>query len=126
MLLMRKLLAPMSDRDRHCIIMFDEMDLMGRASYDPQLDQVLGPHKHLQVLMVAGIFKKWKMPVQFAFDQAVTGQMLRSLVVDLERAGARVVATVNDTGGSDQGLWRELIIQHGGETSFTNPADEKR
>ena len=126
MLLLRKLLAPISERDRQCFVMFDEMDLMGRASYDPQLDQVLGPYKHLQVLMAAGIFKKWRLPVLFAFNQAVTVQMLRSLVAGLEQAGARVVATVNDMGGSNQGLWKELGIRHRGETSFANPADEKR
>ena len=43
-------------------MMYDEMDLMGRTSYEPQLDDVAGPYKHLKsvggfdVLIMAGVF----------------------------------------------------------------------
>lgn len=36
--MLKKLLASMEDRDRYCIVMLDEMDIMGVASYDQQLD----------------------------------------------------------------------------------------
>lgn len=124
--LLKKMLTPLSERERQCTVMFDEMDLMQMMQYDPQLDMVVGPHRHLQVLMVGGIFSKWKMPVLFVFDKAVTATMLRSLIISVEAAGARVVSTVNDLGGSNQGLWRDLGIGHEKNCWFTNPADGNR
>ena len=74
--MLRRLLSPMSERDRCCCIMMDEMDIMGVATYDNQLDQVLGPHKHLQLFLVSGIFKTWKLPMLYAFDTPVTKELL--------------------------------------------------
>ena len=54
---------------------------MLHASYDPQFDQVVGPNKHLQVLMVGGVFAKWRMPVDFMFSRLVSGEILRRLVM---------------------------------------------
>ena len=124
--LLARLMEPLSERDRTCIVMMDEMDLSGLASYDIQGDQVLGPYKHVQVFFAGGLFAPWKMPVLYSFDTAVQADTLKGLIAAMELAGARVMATVSDMGGSNQGLWRRLQISHDGATFFTNPADSSR
>ena len=52
--LLAKMVASMSDQERQCVVMYDEMDIMKVATYDQQLDQVLGPHKRLQQFLVGG------------------------------------------------------------------------
>ena len=126
MVLLARLMAPLSDRDRCCILMMDEMSVMGLVTYDRQGDQMLGSFKHVQVHCAGGLFKPWKLPVMYAFDSAVQPDTLRQLISAMEVAGARVMATVSDMGGSNQGLWRRLGIKHGGDTFFPNPADSSR
>ena len=101
--------------------MCHEMNMMGVATYDAQLDNVLGPQKHLQALMAGGIFSGWKPPVLYAFHQAVTKTMLMNLITDMEHAGARVVSTVSNMDGANQGLWKQLEVAHVGKISFRNP-----
>lgn len=124
--LLKRMMDQLSPKERTCVLMYDEMDMMGVATYDAQLDQVLGPHKHLQTFMAGGIFSSWKLPVMYAFDQAVTKDMLMNLIAAMERAGARVVMTVSDMAGANQGLWKQLQVAYDGETSFRNPADPTR
>lgn len=124
--LLKKLLEPMSERDRHCTIMMDEMDIMGTVTFDQQMEQMLGPFKHLQVLMVSGIFTSWKMPVLFGFNQPVTKQLLLDVIKDVEAVGGRVVSTVNDMGSGNLRLWRDLGIGPNAEASIVNPADPTR
>ena len=119
-------MALKSDQYRQCVLMFDEMDVLSQAVYDHGQDRVFGPHRHLQVLMVAGIFAPWKLPIRFAFDRAVDRSLLESTIVEAEAAGARVVATVCDQGGSNRGLWKELGVKHDRQTSFPNPSDGRR
>ena len=126
MRLLKKMMAPLSPKERTCVLMYDEMDMMRLATYDAQLDQVLGPHKHLQVFMAGGIFTGWKLPVMYGFDQPVTKELLLDLILAMEGAGARVVATVSDMGGANLGVWRQLGVAHDGETAFENPADPSR
>ena len=76
--------------------MFDEMDIMGMASYDIQLDQVLGPFKHLQVFMACGIFKSWKLPVYYAFNQPATKEILFEVIEAVEQAGGRFQNIINE------------------------------
>ncbi|KAF0297950.1 Transposable element P transposase [Amphibalanus amphitrite] len=80
LILLERLLATMPERDRHCTIMMDEMDIMGLVTYDQQMDQMLGPFKHLQVFLVCGIFSSWKLPVMFAFNQPVTKELFLDLI----------------------------------------------
>lgn len=124
--LLEKILATLPQRDRSCVVMYDEMDIMGVATYDTQLDQRLGPHKKLQQFMAGGIFNGWKLPVMFEFDRRVTKPMLLGLILAMERVGARVVAVVGDMGGTNQGLWTELGVSFDGDTFFVNPMDPSR
>lgn len=92
--------------------------MTGTVSYDQQLDQALGPFKHLQVIMAGGVFSAGKLPVYFDYNVPVTKELLFGLISRLEPAGAGVVASVSDMGGSNVGLWRQLGIGHEGESSF--------
>ena len=96
------------------------------TTYDAQLDQVLVPHKHLEQFMAGGVFTSWKLPVMYDFDQAVTKTMLLQLIVAMDEAGARVVATVSDMAGANQALWKQLGVAYDGQTSFANPAEPTR
>ncbi|KAF0288499.1 Transposable element P transposase [Amphibalanus amphitrite] len=124
--MLKKLLSSMDDRERCCTVVFDEMDIMGVASYDQQLDQVLGPFKHLQVLLVCGIFKAWKMPMYYAFNQPATKEILFEVIEAVEEAGGRVVSTVNDMGSGNLALWKSLGIGHDAAASIPNPTDPAR
>ena len=104
----------------------DEMDIMGLVTYDQQMDQMLGPYKHLQVFLVSGIFCSWKLPVMYAFNQPVTKDLLLDLIAGVEKAGGRVVAAVSDMGSGNLRLWRDLGIGHNTKTYVVNPADPTR
>ena len=93
------------------------------VSFSPQ---VLGPYRHLQQFLVAGIFCQWQVPVLFQFDTAASAATLCALIEGIESAGARVVATVSDMGGPNLGVWTALGVSHerGDNTWFYNPADK--
>lgn len=76
--------------------------------------------------MVRSVIGDWRLPLFFAFDTSIRRQLLEELVVQLEAAGAQVVAVVSDLGGSNRGLWTELGVSHDGTTCFPNPADSSR
>ena len=124
MQLLKKMMSGKPDRYRQCVLMFDEMDILSQVTYDNGRDQMFGPYRHLQVLMVAGIFDAWKLPVLFMFDQPVTRDLLESTIAAAEAAGTLVAAIVCDQGGSNRaGLWRQLNICHDGDVFFPNPSD---
>ena len=59
--------------DKHILfrlgaLVFDEMDLLKKYEYFPQLDCVLPAVKKVQVAMVRGLCADWKQPVYFNFD----------------------------------------------------------
>ena len=60
-----KHLEDVEDKKKVAILMFDEMALTSVLSYDPQKDQILGPHSQLQVVMATSLFGRWKVPVYF-------------------------------------------------------------
>lgn len=59
-----KLLKARSDvmpvRDRLRTISFDEMNIDSRMIYEAESDSILGPNSNLQVAMVRGLLKNWK------------------------------------------------------------------
>ncbi|KAF0288772.1 Transposable element P transposase [Amphibalanus amphitrite] len=113
-------------RERLCILMFDEMKVNNLMDYDPREDQVVGPHKYLQQVMVRSLVGNWRLPLFFDFDRPMTADLLFDLVRQAESAGALVTGVVSDLGPTNQGLWRALGIAHDRKTSFTNPADPNR
>ena len=94
--------------------------------YDPREDQVVGPHKYLQQVMLRSLVGSWRLPLFFDYDRPITADLLFDLIQQVETAGALVTCVVSDLGPTNRGLWRALGIEHDGRTSFANPADPSR
>lgn len=100
----------MSDIEKLCVISFDEVKVKETVEYDEKEEEVVGPHKQLQVVMVRSLYGKWKQPIWVAFDQSMTRTILFDIINDLHKIGFTTVSCVCDGGGSNQSLWNELGI----------------
>lgn len=80
--------------------------------YNKTLDMVMGPHSHLQTVMVRGLFQKYKQPAYINFDQNVTIDLLNSVITELHNIGYDVVGCVSDNGGSNVGLWKKCEVDY--------------
>ena len=99
-----------SDREKMCVVSFDEMAIDSRLVYDVEEDQVLGPHKEVQVAMVRGLLSGWMQPIFYNYDMKMTRKVLFDIVFALHQSGYQVVAIVSDMGGKNISLWKELEI----------------
>jgi hypothetical protein len=107
------------------VISFDEMKIKAELCIDRKLEQVLGPHDSVQVVMARGLIGKWKQPIFYGFDKPMTKSLLFSVILSLEKSGYHVVAQVSDLGPSNRGLWRKLSVDvH--HSWFQNPYDPAR
>jgi len=110
---------------KQCVLCFDEMSVSSEIVWDKSMDEIVGPHSHAQVVLVIGLFSKWKQPIFYDFDTPIDKKLLNQLIFDTECLGFPVMATVSDQGGSNQGLGTELgiSIKH---TSLENPYESNR
>ena len=108
---------------RIAIITFDEMEIAKILEYDHESDRVFGPHKKVQVVMVRGLFKKWKQPVYYDFDTPMKTDLLSFIIKQVEEIGIRVYGTNFDLG--NQGLLSSLKVTEE-VPFFKNPADPSR
>lgn len=79
--------ADMSQRDRICTIMFDEMKIRREYAYDQVKDCVLPPYNYVQVVLISGLFKAWKQPIFFDFDCKMTSSILMEIISFVENSG---------------------------------------
>ncbi|KAL4101118.1 hypothetical protein QTP88_021138 [Uroleucon formosanum] len=99
-----------NELDKICVIQFDEMKIQTAFEYDKKNDQLIGPYRQMQVIMVRGLFKNWKQPIYVDFDQIVTPEILYEVIFILHDNSYKVVACVSDCGGANIGLWNKLNI----------------
>ncbi|EFN62483.1 Transposable element P transposase, partial [Camponotus floridanus] len=110
----------MTDIERTTVLAFDEIKVFSLDEYDKQHDEILGPHKHMQVVMARGLFTNWKQPIFVNFDTKMTKSILMDIIDKLHTASYSVVACVSDCGGGNIGLWKELGITIE-QTNFLHP-----
>jgi hypothetical protein len=108
--MLRKEFENATDFQRHCVMGFDEIAIESSLVYDPEEDKVYGPKTNMNVWFARGLFQRWKIPIAFGFDEKLSSTTFLDLIICLENAGLRVIANVNDLGGKNRGLWKQLGI----------------
>jgi hypothetical protein len=109
--------------EKTSILQLDEVKVKAVEEYNVAQDEILGPYKYMQVVMVRGLFSNWKQPVFIGFDQKMTKQILFEIITELHKISYNVVARVSDWGGSNVGLWKELGVDIN-NTSFKYPVSD--
>lgn len=116
-----------SDSNRDCILLWDEMSLKELIQYNKYTDEFEGIVDHgdskreldraseVLVFMVVGLKKNWKYPVSFYFSKDnTTSDELRRLLDEnlsfLKKCGLRVRVGICDMSFTNQGLYRALNV----------------
>ena len=117
--------AEASEKDKLCVISFDEIHLKPRLAYQRGDDVIEGyadhgslgranaPADHALVMMVRGITKRWKQPVGFFLSAGTTKasvqkRLLTQCIQEVSAAGLTVVATTCDMAKTNQATYRLL------------------
>ena len=117
----------MPQRDRACIIIFDEISLKEHVVFNAKKDRVegfedfgfLGRSKYISnhacVFMARGLFSKWKQPFGFFFTSGtIRANILKELLFQgidkLKEIGLNVKACVCDQGSNNTSLMRSLGV----------------
>lgn len=108
--LMNKKSIYLNERERLCVISFDEVYLSNKIDIDKKCEVVLGPHKTCQTVMVRGLVANWKQPIYYQFDQPITEEILENIIAELYSAKYIVVGVVSDMGIGNMKLWSKLNV----------------
>nr|CAH7759843.1 unnamed protein product [Callosobruchus chinensis] len=94
--LMQKKSSDFTQQDRICVLTFDEIYISNKIELDKKTEQVIGPHKSCQTVMVRGLLSKWKQPIYYNFDQPMMKDTIEKIVSELFQANFVVVAITSD------------------------------
>lgn len=123
---LRQHVARMRDeKDKLCVLMWDEMSLEANLQYDQLNDKIIGfedwGHRrtsliadHVLVFMARGILKGWKMPLCYSFckSQTKSAQLLRcikEITQEITASGLTIIGTVCDQGGPNMTSIKNLL-----------------
>lgn len=123
--LLRHKAATMTERERLCVVSFDETTIAQDWCYDMGSDTLYDPKHKVQCVMLRGLTAPWKQIIYYKFDTDMTRDILNDLILKVEAAGFIVIAMVNDLAPTNVRLWNSLGIDLI-NTCFTNPADSTR
>jgi len=108
------------------ILTFDEIHLCNKIAIDRKLQQVVGSHKSCQCVMVRSLFSKWKQPIYYNYDKAMTKETLLCIISRLYNIGYTVIGMTCDMGSTNMALWSELNIGITPKNNyFQHPLNEK-
>ena len=98
------------EHEKLCILSFDEIYISQDIEIDRQKEQKIGPHKTVQFGMIRGLFKNWKQPIYYNYDQRLTCDILNETIGTLYDAGYTVVETTTDLGSTISEVWNKFNI----------------
>jgi hypothetical protein len=115
----------MSEKDRYCCLLFDEMSIRENVRFNQKFDCIEGFEdpgskgresyiaNHALVFMVRGVHRKWKQPVAYYLSHGHTrAEMLVNFLEEVLGAchdvGLNVVATVCDMGTNNVSALRQM------------------
>ena len=96
--LLRLMAKVMDKRDLVVALSLDEVHLKAATSYDSSNDKIVGPHSTANVLLMRGVFRKYKIPIWTKFDSDLEKEELFSIIQNLHAAGYTVVTFTSDMG----------------------------
>ena len=116
---MKKNAENLTPAEKLCVLSFDEIHIDSKLCYDIKLDEILGPFKKAQFVLLRGLISPWKQPVYFDFEKQMNKNLLFYIIECIAETGVEVIAIVSDLGGC-QTLWKELKISE--TNSFFYPS----
>lgn len=117
------------DKDKYCILMFDEMKLDASLEYnvagnivegftDDGYDRKMEIADHVLVWMIKGVYsaQPWKQPIAFSFNKNMTLSEIivrtyKDIVTRVHDVGLEIVASICDQGSSNVKAVQHLILQ---------------
>lgn len=116
----------MSEMEKLTVLSFDEIHLSNLIDIEREEQKVYGPYEYCQVIMARGLFKKWKQPVYYDYDQPVTKDILLDVIKQLYYSGYTVVSVTCDLEPKNKEVWNELGVglDDPDNCSFPHPCNE--
>ncbi|KXZ75664.1 Transposable element P transposase-like Protein [Tribolium castaneum] len=106
-----------NEKDRICVLIFDEIQIQPHLDYLPHEDRVIGFEDdgttrtgevadHVAVFMIRGVYRRWKQPVAFAFCKSAMKasnivSFYKQIVAAATAVGLNIVASVCDMGSNN-------------------------
>lgn len=108
----------MTEIDKYCLLIFDEMSIKPSLIYNERLDKIEGFQDYgsrgrsceiateALVFMIRGLRLKWKQPVAYFFSSGSTpgpiiAELLKEILIAIKDVGLKVIATVCDMGSNN-------------------------
>ena len=96
-----------NERDRVICLSNDEVHTVSTAGFDAKRDKIVGPHSNANVLIMRGLFKRFKIPLWTRFDSDLSKEELFMIIDRLTIAGYKVVSLTSDMGPLNMRLFGE-------------------
>lgn len=122
---LREVGEKMDERDKYCLLLWDEMKLATHIQYDRKSDTLVGfedwgyrrTHHiadHAIVLMIRSIRAGWTLPVYYGFCKSLTKtpdlkRCIKDITGVIEKSGFSIVATVCDQAAANRKTVNDLI-----------------
>lgn len=115
----------MSDMEKLTVLSFDEIHLSNIIEIDRKKQKTVGPHSYCEVVMARGLFQKWKQPIFYDYDTAITEEILCDIITQLYANGYTVVAVTCNLGPRNKQVWKSLNVDlnEPEKCSFPHPCD---
>lgn len=92
------------------VLTFDEVYISNKVDLQRREQKIYGPHKTCQVIMIRGLFSKWKQPIFYEYFKSMTKDILFEIIEALYKIGYIVVAMTSDMGPTNMSLWKQLNV----------------
>ncbi|KAG4075081.1 hypothetical protein HA402_008146 [Bradysia odoriphaga] len=103
----------MSEVERVTILQISELKMESMYEYDDNLDNIIGPHSRMTVVVAKGLYSDWSQAVYLNFDLTTMKDILNMIIEELHKIKFPVVACVCKYVDGEPSIWSEFNIGMG-------------